>query len=144
MNKKQKEALRRLKVLQEEGLMSDVVEQFEKNGQVFFSDFNGFAGVLYYIESAPDKVLNEIERINENDGLVYHVTHEKFEFGECWDLFVITDEDVSNDEYGIGMREDFDEYGLQFAYVVNTDVPEFSEYGSIQVKALGGGVVRIA
>ena len=35
------------------------------------------------------------------------------------------------------------EYGYVVAYVYNYDVPEFSEFGSIQVKPRFGGLVRI-
>lgn len=144
MTKKEREALRRLKVLQEKGLVDDVVEKFEEDGQVFFSEFNWFAGALYYIEGAPKIVVDKIKELEKNGDVVYHATHEKFEFGECWDLFVITNEDVTNDTYGKNIRDYFDQYGVQFAYVINVDVPEFSEFGSIQVQPKGGGLVRVA
>lgn len=143
MNKKEKEALRRLELLKDNGLLEDVVEEYRDNKQLYFSESNGLFPVLYYIDSAPSIVLEKIESLTKDGAVVYHVTHEYFEFGECWDLLLITDEDVSND-YGEGSREDFDNYGIQFAYVINTDVPEFSEFGSIQIQTRAGGIKRTA
>ena len=141
--RKEKEALRRLKVLENMGLMNMVVEEYEKNKQVFFSEYTGFGGTLFYIDSAPDTVQNKIKELTQKGDVVYHATHERLEFGECWDLFVITEEDIDNG-YGISMREDFDNYGLQFAFVINADIPEFSEFGTIGVGTLGGGLVRVS
>lgn len=141
--KKEQEALRRLRVLEKKGLMEGIASAYEESKQVFMSEFNGFAGILLYLDGAPDDVLNKIEELAHDGCIVYHATHERFEFGECWDLFVITDEDIADDEWGQGMREDFDEYGIQFAYVVNETVPEFSEFGSITVATCGGGLIRV-
>lgn len=140
--KKETEALRRLKVLETKGLMNDVVSQYAESKQIFFSELSPFGGILYYIDSAPDNVRNKIKELEDNGDVVYHATHEYPEFGECWDLFVITDEDVGH--YGHDMQEDFNEYGIQFAYVMNIDIPEFSEFGSIQVETRAGGVVRVS
>ena len=142
--RKEKEASRRLQILVDKGLLKEVFSNWAMDRQIYFSEFNGFGGALYYIDGAPDVVLNKIKEIENKGDVVYHVTHEKFEFGECWDLFVITEEDVDGSAYGKVMREDFDEYGIQFAYVVNTDIPEFSEYGSIQIETRAGGLIRIA
>lgn len=142
MTKKEKEALRRLNILKARGLMPEVVRNYKTDKQVYFSEFNGFCGALFYIENAPDIVLNKIKELERNGDVVYHATHEKLWFGECWDLFVVTDEDVANDEWGESMRDDFDKYGIQFAYVINIDKPTFSEFGSIYVDTMGGGIVR--
>ena len=143
MTKKEKEALRRLEILESKGMLNDVVKVYEENRRILFSDYQLFP-TLYYIDSVPEQVRNKIEELTKNGDVVYHATHERFEFGECWDLFVITDEDVANDEFGECMRKDFDNYGIQFAYVMNISVPEFSEFGSIQVQPRAGGIERIS
>jgi len=142
MNRKEKEALRRLRVLESKGMMKEVADAYEENKQIFFSEYQLFP-VLYYIDGAPKQVRNKIEELTQNGNVVYHATHEILPFGECWDLFVISNEDVEKSSYAQGIREDFDEYGIQFAYVINVDIPEFSEFGSIQVQPKAGGVERI-
>lgn len=142
MTKKEKEALRRLEVLKSKGLMPEVVKNYKEEKQIYFSEFNGFCGALFYMDYAPDRVLQKIEELKQDGCVVYHATHEMLSFGECWDLFCITDEDVADNDIGKGMRDDFDNYGIQFAYVINMSIPEFSEYGSIQVRTLGGGMIR--
>ena len=142
MNRKEKEALRRLRILESKGMLKDVADAYEENKQIFFSEYQLFP-VLYYIDGAPKQVLNKIEELTENGNVVYHATHEVFEFGECWDLFVISSEDVEKSSYAKRICEDFDNYGIQFAYVMNMDIPEFSEWGSIQVQPKAGGVERV-
>ena len=148
MTKKEKEALRRLEILKSKGMLNDVVKEYKENYKICFSDYCSVLTVAFpilcYIDYMPEQVRNKIEELTKDGDVVYHATHEKFEFGECWDLFVITDEDVANDEFGEGMRKDFDNYGIQFAYVMNVSVPEFSEFGSIQVQPRAGGIERIS
>lgn len=143
---KKKEALRRLELLEKHGLMPDVRKSFEEDNKLFYSDrftheADGAFGALYWIDDIPEVVKEKINYVEKQGCVVYHITHEYTNFGELWDLLVITDEDV-DEVIGKPMRSNFDEYGIQFAYVVNLSIPEYSEYGSIGIKVSGGGLIR--
>lgn len=114
------------------------IKKFEKDGTVTL--FEGFGG--YYInEEQESEVLNKIKEFEAETGsLVYAVTHEKFEFGECYSFLCVS-------KY----EEDWDysvETTLQgsyvWSYVWNKNNDICSEYGTIGVISFGGGIQRIA
>lgn len=147
---KKKEALRRLELLEKHGLMPDVRKSFENDNKLFYSERLYYLeklesdeafGALYWIDDIPEVVKEKINYVEKQGCVVYHITHEYTNFGELWDLLVITDEDADK-VIGETMRQNFDEYGIQFAYVINLSIPEYSEYGSIGIKVSGGGLIR--
>ena len=72
--------------------------------------------------------------------LVYAVTHEFTEFGECYSFLIVTNYPEEWDElvYSEGSRHS------AFAYVWNKDDDWCSEFGSVLVRSFGGGIKRIA
>lgn len=127
-----------IECMQQLNIYKPYIKKFEKDGTVTL--FEGFGG--YYIDEHQEpELLKKIREFEvETGSLVYAVTHEIFEFGECYSFLCVS-------KY----EEDWD-YSVEttpyasyvWSYVWNKDVEYCSEYGTIQVKSFGGGVARIA
>lgn len=135
------EAIKRLEIMKSQGLSPNVVRSFLKKDLVYMSEFNGFCGALFWFNDLGGakhewiKLVNEFEE--EHDALVYHITHEVTSFGELLDLFFVSkyDEEWSRDKSDL-----YEKYS--HVYVINLTIPEYSEFGGITYRALGGGLVR--
>ena len=112
------------------------IKKFEKDGTVTL--FEGFGG--YYIdEDNEPELLKKIREFEEETGaLVCAVTHEIFEFGECYSFLII-----SKYEEEWAMVENEIKHGLAWSYVWNKTDDYCSEYGHIAVKSFGGGIARV-
>ena len=132
MNKEERfiEAIERMKLLK---LDNPCIEAFTK-GNVWESE--GY-GALYEVNDEEQKLIDNFEK-NHKGCLVYHMIHNKFEFGECYSMLYVS----SNKEEWESDKEDI-KNGYVFAYVENVDAPWCSEFGSIAVKSQFGGLVRI-
>ena len=132
MNKKERfeEAIKRMKLLK---LDKQCIEAFAK-GKVWESE--GF-GALYEVNDEEQFIIDKFEAHHEGC-LVYHMIHNKFEFGECYSiLYVSPDTDEWQQD-----KEDIED-GYVFAYVENIDDDFCSEFGSIAVKSQFGGLMRL-
>lgn len=127
-----------IKCMKELDIYKPYIKKFEKDGTVTL--FERFAG--YYItEDQELELLNKIKEFEEETGsLVYAVTHELFEFGECYSFLCVSkyEEDW---KYTLqsGLR-----YNIAWAWVWNKTIEEYSEYGSIGIQSFGGGIRRCA
>ena len=132
MNKEERfiEAIERMKLLK---LDNPCIEAFTK-GNVWESE--GY-GALYEVNDEEQKLIDNFEK-NHKGCLVYHMIHNKFEFGECYSMLYVS----SNKEEWESDKEDI-KNGYVFAYVENVDTPWCSEFGSIAVKSQFGGLMRI-
>ena len=132
MNKEERfiEAIERMKLLK---LDNPCIEAFTK-GNVWESE--GY-GALYEVNDEEQKLIDNFEK-NHKDCLVYHMIHNKFEFGECYSMLYVS----SNKEEWESDKEDI-KNGYVFAYVENIDNDWCSEFGSIAVKPQFGGLMRI-
>jgi hypothetical protein len=112
------------------------IKKFEKDGTVTL--FEGFGG--YYIdESQEPELLKKIREFEEETGsLVYAVTHNIFEFGECYSFLIIS---KYEEEWSMTLEEVKD--GYAFSYVWNKTDDYCSEFGTIGVKSFGGGIARV-
>ena len=132
MNKKERfdEAIERMKLLK---LDKSCIEAFTK-GKVWESE--GF-GALYEVNDKEQKIIDKFEA-NHEGCLVYHMIHNKFEFGECYSILYVSPD---KDEW----QRDKDDIkdGYVFAYVENIDDDWCSEFGSIAIRPSFGGLVRI-
>ena len=72
--------------------------------------------------------------------LVYAVTHEYTEFGECYDFLYISDYEEEWDEMLYKQGRTF----YAYAYVWNKTDDCCSEFGTIGVCSFGGGIKRVA
>ncbi len=122
------EALKRMQLW---GIIPDAIKQFKNDDKVMVSE----QGMLYWLN---DEQAEAVKKFEEQSGaLVYMVIRNKFEFGECWSMLYVSD-DNEKWEYDI---DDITE-GYAFVYVKNIDDDTCSEYGTIGVKARYGGLVR--
>jgi hypothetical protein len=133
---KKKEALRRMKLI---GLWDEAIDVFKKEGRVCYSEpanvLGHKFGAVYLLDGDMPERVKAFEE--EHKALVYHVVHSYTEFGE-WLTFLY----VSNYEEEWAMdREDL-KSGYPVAYVDTGDWN--SEFGSVGIKNVGGGLLRVA
>ena len=127
--KQRKEALERMVML---NLSRQCINAF-KSGKVWESEGRG---ALYELNSDEEKIVREFE--SKYNGVVYHVIHNVFEFGECYSLLYVSD-DISEwqaDRYDL-------EDGYAMVYVKNIDDDFCSEFGTIAIRSQFGGLVRV-
>lgn len=138
---KKAEAIKRMKII---GLMPNVIEEFEKDGTIYYSETidrrSIFGqGILYWLSNNPEweEFVKAFEK--KSNSLVYHAELSYLAFGTCLSLFYVSnyDEEWERD------REDLKE-GYAFVYVWNMDDNLCSEFGTIMFKPVNGGIVRIA
>lgn len=125
-----------VKFMKELGIYKPYIDGFINNDQVCF--FEGFGGFWAEQEEDLYEKMKEIEK--RYDSTVYAITHEMFEFGECYSFLLVTDyvEEWEELVYGTGSKHSC------FAYVWNKDCEWCSEFGSVGILSLGGGIRRIA
>ena len=131
-NKKQKA----IELMNKLDIYKPYIKSFRENNQIcFFENFGGF-----WAEQEPELMTKIQEFEKEHNCLVYAVTHEFLEFGECYDFLYIS-------EY----EEDWDEMlypqGNMYyvcAYVWNKTDDWCSEFGTIGIRSFGGGIKRVA
>ena len=132
MNKKERfdEAIERMKLLK---LDTQCIEAFTK-GKVCESEG---IGALYEVNEEEQFIIDKFEAHHEGC-LVYHMIHNKFEFGECYSILY-----VSPDKEEWQQDKDDIKDGYVFAYVENLDDDFCSEFGSIAIKPQFGGLMRL-
>jgi hypothetical protein len=126
-----------IECMQQLNIYKPYINAFDKKGTVtLFERFGGY----YIDEYDRPELLNKIKEFEEETGsLVYAVTHEILEFGECYSFLIVSKYD---EEWEMTLEEVKD--GYAFAYVWNKDAEWCSEYGTIGVKSFGGGIARTA
>lgn len=125
-----------IQCMQKLGIYKPYIKQFEKHDTVTL--FERFAG--YYItDDQEPELLKKIKEFEARTGsLVYAVTHEMFEFGECYSFLCVS---KYEEDWQFTIEDGI--YGSYvWSYVWNKDIEEFSEYGTIVVKSFGGGISR--
>lgn len=132
----EKEALKRLEKM---SLHPDVVKGF-KEGVLYRSDRTVFMGnpfgALFWLEDKEKNIVRKVEKMT--GGVVYHMTHEKVDFGEFYDVFYVSPYKEEWEADAEDMKND-----LAVVYVENVTGPDLSEFGTIQYKSAGGGLIRI-
>lgn len=127
---KKAEAIKRMRALK---IIDDAIEQFEKDDIVMVSE-PPMAG-LYWLEDEEKEMVREFEE--EHDALVYMVVRAFTNFGKMDSLLFVSDYDEEW-EYD---NEDLKD-GYVLTYTINHDMPDCSEFGSIVVKPMFGGLLR--
>jgi hypothetical protein len=101
----------------------------------FFENFAGFWA------DQEQELFSKIKEVEQEFGcLVYAVTHELFDFGECWSMLCVR-KDLEEVRDVLGTFNTREYYA--FAYIWNTQNESFSEFGDIVVAARFGGIKRI-
>ena len=124
-----------VEMLKELNIYKPYIDGFKEENNVCY--FERYAGYWAYQDEELMKKIKQIEQ--RYNCLVYAVTHEYLEFGECYSLLVIPD-----------YKEDWD-YILEkaqngyyaYAYVWNKTDNDCSEFGTIGVESFGGGLKRV-
>ena len=125
-----------LEIMKKLDIYKDYIIGFKNKSYVcYFEDYIGFW--TYQDEELQNKI-NEIEK--KYNCTVYAVTHEYAEFGELYDLLVITDHP---DEWDL-LYQKQNESQYVFAYVWNKDDDYCSEFGDICISSFCGGIRRYA
>ena len=131
MRENQKEeALKRMELLK---MSRQCINAF-KRGEIWESE--GY-GALYECNDEEKKIIEKFEK--EHNGLVYHMIHNVFQFGECYTILFVS---KYKDEWKDDINDINDGYVL--AYVENIDDPICSEFGSVAIKPNIGGLVRLS
>lgn len=133
------EALERMNII---NFLPAVREDFKKSKRLYYSERSPLGGILYWLDNNPEWA-EKVKQIEEKlDILVYHVTHEYTQFGELLTLLCVT----SYEEEWVYERNDLrDKVGNKFyafAYVLNLDCPEYSEFGTVVMREGSGGLIR--
>lgn len=150
---RKQEAIRRLELLKNKGLMYDVVRKFKKKkSELYYSDRYGNWGTLFFFNqdgSFPMEWLGMVKQFEDTyNATVYHITHEKCVYTNP--LSPYGDEMETLTMFYVSQNEDEWEYdyedlknGYAYANVVNLTYGG-SEIGSIGYRVSGGGIVRTA
>lgn len=111
------------------------IKGFKEENEICY--FEEFAGFWAFQEPELVKKIKEIEQ--KHNCLVYAVTHEFTEFGECYDLLLVSD---YKEEWDYELEKISPNTYSAFAYVWNKDDEWCSEFGSIGIQSFGGGIKR--
>ena len=130
-NKKQKA----IELMQELNIYKPYIRGFEKDNKVCF--FENFGGFWAYQEPELMAKIKEIEKTYKV--LVYAVTHEYLEFGECYDFLYVSDYKSEWKYALLPQRNTF----YARAYVWNKTDDNCSEFGTIGIRSFGGGIKRV-
>ena len=133
MEIKKAEAINRMKMLD---LYTDYIKAFKDNSEIFMSEMTG--GVYEF--EANTELVNKVKEFEaEHNALVYHVIHTLTQFGELYNFLYVSDYDEEYDLDNADIKA-----GYALAYVWNKNDEWCSEFGTIGVKGLFGGIIRTA
>ena len=125
-----------IELLQQMDIYAPYIKGFEEKGMVcFFENYGGF-----WIDQEPKLYAKMKELEKKHNCLVYAITHEYTEFGECYSFLIVTD---YKSEWKTLVWSEGNKHSA-FAYVWNKDDDWCSEFGSVMVQSFGGGIKRIA
>ena len=112
----------------------EAIIQFKEDDIVMVSEAP--MGGLYWLSDEEKEMVKQFEQ--ENNALVYIVVRAFTNLGKMDSLLYISDYE---EEWEME-NEDINE-GYVFSYTINHDMPDCSEFGSIGVKPMFGGLLRI-
>lgn len=128
--KKKEEAIQRMKEL---GIINGAIKQFKDDDIVMVSEPP--IGGLYWLDDEQKKIVDDFEK--ENDALVFMVVKAFTNFGDMLSLLFISDYEEEWEMDRDGIKDN-----IVMSYTINETNPELSEFGSIGVKRVGGGLIR--
>lgn len=126
------EALERMDIL---NLHPNVVKEFKEQGVLNYS--YSVLGFLYWLTEETQARVNAFEK--ETGYLVYHVIEDETSIGRLITFLYVSDDSGEWEQDKQDLRE-----GFALAFVVNADDELCSEFGSVGLKSINGGVVRTA
>ena len=136
MNKTREEKkIKAVELLKKLDIYRPYIKGLQKEDNVcFFENYGG-----YWAWQEPDLMKKVKELEEEHNCLVYAITHEYTSIGEMYSFLIVTDYEEEWDTL-------LEKYGNQFyafAYVLNKDDDDCSEFGTVALSSFGGGIRRI-
>lgn len=134
---KKEEAIKRMKKM---GIFNETIKQFKEDNLVSMSEPARMLGItigaLYWLNDDQKRVVQNFEE--EYDALVYLVVRSYTNIGVMDSLFYVSDH---KDEWFMDNADLDEKYAC--VYVINYDMPDCSEFGSIAWKESSGGILRV-
>lgn len=124
-------------ILKDLGVYYQYTNSFKANKRrvTFFENYAGF-----WIDQ-DQEAFQKMKEIEEKYNIiVYAVTHEYLEFGECWDFLFVPNNCTKKDGVITHYKNNTN---FACAYVWNKTDEFLSEFGEILVASFGGGIKRI-
>lgn len=128
---KKEEAVKRMKEL---NIIDDAIKQFKNDDVVMVTEPP--MGGLYWLDDEEKEMLHKFEE--EHDALVYMVVRAFTQFGKMDSLLYVSDWQEEWEYENEDLKD-----GYAMSYTINHDMPDCSEFGSIAVKPMFGGLIRI-
>lgn len=126
-----KECVIRLKKL---GIMQECINAFEKDNAVWKSEIDG---ILYELDEQEKDIVGEFE--SAYNCMVYHIIKTYTKFGTILNLLYVNEDKDEWKYFDTDLQEN-----ITFVYAENLDEEMFSEFGSIGIRAVNGGLERIS
>ena len=128
---KKEEAIKRMRAMH---VFNDAIKQFKNDDTVMVSEPP--LGGLYWLNEEQKKMVQEFE--NEWNALVYLVVRTNTNLGTMDSIFYVSDYE---EEWCMDDADIKENYAC--VYVVNHDMPDCSEFGTIAWKNVNGGILRV-
>ena len=128
---KRLEAIKRMKKM---NLFAPAIKQFAEDHLVMVSEPP--IGGLYWLNTEQKEMVDAFE--NEWNALVYLVVRTNTNLGTMDSIFYVSDH---KDEWPMDNDDLAENYAC--VYVVNHDMPDCSEFGTIAWKNVNGGILRV-
>ena len=124
-----------IEIMKQLDIYKPYINGFEKQDKVCF--FEQFGGFWVYQEPEVEAKMKELEK--KYGCIVYAITHEFTQFGECYSFLIVT---KYKEEWNRCVVSEKNKH-YAFAYVWNKDDDWCSEFGTVVVQSFGGGIKRI-
>ena len=108
----------------------------KKNNTCFYENFGGF-----WTYQDKELLAKQKEIEEKYNCLVYAITHEYLEFGECYSFLVVSN---YKEDWELSFEKVAEGTFYTLAYVWNKTDDMCSEFGTIGVQSFGGGIRRFA
>ena len=131
----QKQKAKAIEIMKQMDIYKPYINGFEKQNKVCF--FEQFGGFWVYQEPEVEAKMKELQK--KYGCMVYAITHEYTQFGECYSFLIVTKYKEEWDRCVVSEKNKH----YAFAYVWNKDDDWCSEFGTIVVQSFGGGIKRI-
>lgn len=131
----QKQKAKAIEIMKQMDIYKPYINGFEKQDKVCF--FEQFGGFWVYQEPEVQTKMKELEK--KYGCIVYAITHEFTQFGECYSFLIVT---KYKEEWNRCVVSEKNKH-YAFAYVWNKDDDWCSEFGTVVVQSFGGGIKRI-
>ena len=124
-----------IEIMKQMDIYEPYINGFEKQDKVCF--FEQFGGFWVYQEPEVEAKMKELEK--KYGCMVYAITHEFTQFGECYSFLIVSKYKEEWDRCVVSEKNKH----YAFAYVWNKDDDWCSEFGTVVVQSFGGGIKRI-